>query len=219
MDVLSRTGPESPGNPAPGSYRLARRDRSMAYVVDSARHQYYEIDNQALQSQLVEMMKARGMKLKFSGFKFDFEDLGEGEVVLGHPTEHWRVRHALTMTTEVGDVAISVITEAVSDNLYAKDIEPEKSPATMGDTAVLTQFRNIIPIEQIGDFRSKAAKLPHGLHLRSNLTSTTSVGDITMATTLLIAVNKVETVDVPASFFEIPSTYKKVEMPRLPGAN
>jgi hypothetical protein len=216
-DILERTGPRSPGFESEGSYTLLRGKDMKMFSVDTAKHTYYELDLAKMQAQLNNMMKSSGATMKVSRFEFTVEDIGDGEIILGHPTRHWRIRQSMDMRMGVDAETMAVTTENTIDSYYAKDLKLPKEPIGDGDTASLRVFRNLIPESDAGKMRAQLERLPKTLALRSIAKGTSGVATMKTATSSSTNVTKIETLKVPASIFEIPAGYKQVPMPDLAG--
>jgi hypothetical protein len=155
------------------------------------------------------------MGMKFSSFTTRVEDLGDGEIILGHPTRHWRVQNTIEVNTSLGDAAFRIRMELVGDNFYSKDIMLSTNPTIAPDSTLMVQFGDLIPEQNAASARREMSRLPKTLPLKSVATMTSHTGPTDMKMTTTSLVTKIETVKVPRSFFEVPRRYKKVEMPAI----
>jgi hypothetical protein len=214
VDVLESTGPDTPGKPSAGSFMLSR-DRQV-YSIDTVKHEYYEFSPEKLKQQMGEMMKAvPGMQMKFSGFKFDVTDLGDGENILDHPTRRWKIRQLMNVTTIMMGDTISISMETTQETWSAKDMFGPGNPMTSVDSGAVSVFGDLIPAAELAGLRASMAKMPKGLPLKSASHTTSYFGPMDVTLTMNTQVTKIEKVRVPASLFELPKGYKLVDLPTL----
>jgi hypothetical protein len=218
MEEVEHSGPQSPMRKAGSVMLMHGADRKM-FNLDPAKKEYWEIDLAKMQSQLSAMLKSMpGLEMKFSDMKSDVKDLGDGESVLGHPTRHFQMTTSMTMNALMLTDTMSVSMESSSETWFAKDL-PTEDYTMAADTSMLTQFRDLIPGINAGKFREQLAKLPKLVPLKSVNTTSSYFGPIDMTFKVTQLATKVEKTTVPASTFEIPADYKKVEMPKVVGAS
>ena len=135
MDFLETSTPRSI-MPA-GSYMIFAENH--AYIIDSIQKGYYELDFAKMQASASAMLKQMpGLQMKFSRFKFDVEDLGDGETILGHPTRHWRVVGSMTMTGLMGQDTMGITIETSADHFFAADMSLPVSPPMSSDSSAIT---------------------------------------------------------------------------------
>jgi hypothetical protein len=152
---------EGPGrrNPSAHSYMLLRMKEMKTYSIDSTKKEYSEIDVSKMQAQIISAMKAVGGIMKFSGIDYRVEDLGKGEVILGHPTRHWRMTQSMNITTVMGADSTTVANESTSDLYFATDLALRNNPASAVDTSSLAQFRGLTPDMDLAKARAQLARL------------------------------------------------------------
>lgn len=212
VDVLESTGADTPGKPAAGSFMLSR-DRHV-YSIDTVKHEYYEFSPEKLKQQMGEMMKAvPGMQMKFSGFKFDVTDLGDGENILGHPTRKWKIRQLMNVTTIMMGDTISISMETTQETWSAKDIFGPGNPMTSADSGAVSMFGDMIPSAELAALRASMAKMPTGIPLKSTSHTTSYFGPMDVTLTMSTQVTKIEKVTVSSSIFDLPEGYKQVDLP------
>ena len=212
VDVLESTGPDTPGKPAAGSFMLAS-DRQV-YSIDTVKHEYYEFSPEKLKQQMSDMMKAvPGMQMKFSGFKFDVTDLGDGENILGHPTRKWKIRQLMNVTTIMMGDTISISMETTQETWSAKDFFGPGNPMTSADSGAVSMFGDMIPADELAGLRASMAKMPKGIPLKSASHTTSYFGPVDVTLTMNTQVTKIEKVSVSSSIFDLPKGYKQVELP------
>ncbi|HEX6574721.1 MAG TPA: hypothetical protein VF042_07085 [Gemmatimonadaceae bacterium] len=217
LEQTEHTGPALPGAGA-GTYMLMRGAQKKMYSVDPAKKQYYEFDIDKMQAQVGAMLKNMpGMQMKFSKLNSKVEDLGDGEALLGHPTRHYRMTNEMVANATMMSDTLTITMSTTTESYYAKDIKVDWSTMVSGDTAVLSQFRELIPGVDAAKFRESVAKLPRLVPLKSITTTSSHFGPMEQVIKVTQVVTKVDKKQVPASIFEIPAGYKKVEMPSLAG--
>jgi hypothetical protein len=216
IDVIERTGPTSPTDFMMGSYTVVRGGEKKMYSVDTVKHEYYELDPAVMKAQLREMMKGlAGMGMKFSSFTIKVEDMGDGEIITGHPTRHWRIQNTIEMSAAMGGDTFQLRMDVTGDNFYAKDITNPKDPTVASDSAIMVQFGDFIPEQDAAKIRAEMSRLPQTPQLKSVSKMNSRMGPTDMTVTTTNLVTKIETVNVPRSFFDLPKHYKKVEMPKI----
>ena len=212
IEEVEHTGPRNPMRNTGSVMLMHGADRKM-FNLDPAKKEYWEIDLAKMQSQLSALLKSMpGLEMKFSDMKSDIKDLGDGEPVLGHPTRHFQMTTSMTMDALMLADTMSVSMQTSSETWFAKDLATEDYTMA-ADTSMLTQFRDLIPGINAGQFREQLAKLPKLVPLKSVSTTSSHFGPIDMTFKVTQLSTKVEKTTVPASTFEIPAGYKKVEMP------
>ena len=216
VDEIGHTGPVRGSQT--GTVMIMRGDKKKIYGLDTAKKEYYELDLAKMQSQVGAMLKSMpGMEMKFSDLKATVQDLGEGETLLGHPTRHFKVTNSMTMNAMMQAESLSISMESTSDAYYAKDIPLDESSMMAGDTSMLSQFRDLIPGVNAQKFRDEFKKLPKLVPLKSVNMMSSYFGPMDVTVKVTQVVTKVEKKQVPASIFEIPAGYRKIEMPALAG--
>lgn len=211
IDVLSETGPNSTPGPAAGSYMLVGNGHFLS--VDTAKHEYSELRGEKMKAQMTEMLKAiPGVQLKFSDFKVDVKDLGDGQEILGHPTRRWRVSQLVNVSVIMMGDTVTVSSETVQETSHAKDLFGPSNPMVRLDSAS-TQFNDIIPAEHIAKLKAAYARLPKGIPLKLTSRSTSYFGDTDFSMTSTTDVTKIYPVKVISSQFAVPKDYKLVELP------
>ena len=214
MEELERTGPPSPMTlHKPGSVMLMHGAEKKMFTLDPAKKEYWELDVTKLQSQISAVLKSMpGMQMKFSEMKAQVEDLGDGEALLGHPTRHYRLTNAMTINAMMLADTMSMTMQSSSEAWFATDLSTDDNTMA-ADTSMLSQFRELIPGIDAANFREELAKLPKLVPLKSVSTTSSYFGPIDMTMKVTQLATRVEKTMVPASTFEIPAGYKRVEMP------
>jgi hypothetical protein len=214
IDVLKTTGPQAPGKQSAGSFTL-NTDQHV-YSVDPEKREYSEVSPENLKAQTGELMKTmKGMQLKFSDFKFDVTDLGDGEPLLGHPTTRQKIKQRMTVTAVIVGDTVAITVESTQETWKAKDLRGAIDPTIAADTSLSSPFGDIIPQADIDKLKAAMEKVPKGLPLKSVTHTTSYLGPMEINVTMNMVVTKIERVSVPVSLFELPSGYKLVDLPRI----
>jgi len=182
--------------------------------VDSKKSQYLQVRPGEMVAQAQQM---GGMKMEFSGTDARVDSLGAGPTILGHPTTHYRVTTGMTMTVNAMGQQQVVKFSSTADNYYATDLVGSLNPfssVTGGDVANMFGSSN-------ADFAKKVktaqAKLPKGAQLRAVASATIVTQGQTRVTTSSAEVTNLQWVNSDPKAFEVPASYKPVQLPGLAG--
>jgi hypothetical protein len=218
-ETLERTGMKMPSSipfaPSTDRYNLALAD-GRHFTIDTVRKEYYEVDVNKLTakgSPLSSMMSSMNMKMTDS--RMDAEDAGDGEVILGHPTSHWKIHATMTMTMIVNGDSVANTSEEFSDSYFSRDVKHVfNAVAKAGDRPDSTILS--LASSLIGDsatFAAVAKKLPKTIPLKRVEKISMMMGPMDVLSTITVEVTRIEQRSFDPSLFEIPKGYKKVEMP------
>lgn len=182
--------------------------------LDSKKSSYLRVRPAEMVAQAQQM---GGMKMEFSGTEAKVDSLGAGPSILGHPTSHYRVTTGMTMTVNAMGQQQVVKFSSTTDSYYATDLTGTLNPfssVTGGDVANMFGSAN-------ADFAKKLkavqARLPKGTQLRAQSSATVVAQGQTRVTTSSAEVTKLAWVNADPKAFEIPASYKQVELPGLAG--
>jgi hypothetical protein len=189
--------------------------KTITYI-DSKKSQYLRVRPAEMIAQAQQM---GGMKMDFSGSDAKVDSLGAGPAILGHPTQHYHVVTAMTMTISAMGQEQTVKISSTTDTYYATDIKGKLNPfssLTGGDMANVFGSTN-------KDFADKMKavqqKLPKGVPLRA-VSSAMMVSQGQMrVTTSTAEVTGLQWVDADPKVFEIPSTYTAAQLPGMGGSS
>lgn len=187
--------------------------KTITYI-DSKKSQYLRVRPAEMIAQAQQM---GGMKMDFSGSDAKIDSLGAGPAILGHPTRHYRVVTAMTMTISAMGQEQTVKISSTTDTYYATDIWGKLNPFASlsgGDMANMFGSTN-------KDFADKMKavqqKLPKGVPLRA-VSSAMIVSQGQMRVTNSTAeVTGLQWVDPDPKTFEIPATYTAAQLPGMGG--
>ncbi len=184
--------------------------------IDSKKAQYFQVRPAEMVSQAQQM---GGMKMEFSGTQAKVDSLGAGPSILGHPTTHYRVTTGMTMTVNAMGQQQVVKFASTADNYYATDLAASLNPfssVTSGDMASMFASSNADFAKQLKEVR---ARLPKGTQLRALNSATIVAQGQTRVTTSAAEVTSLQWVNSDPKAFDIPASYKQVQLPGLAPAN
>jgi hypothetical protein len=193
-----------------GSYMLFTEGGKTMTIVDPQNKQYYEMD-------LAGMMRLVGamgpiMSIEMSDVSIDAEPLGSGETIEGYATEKYRLMSKYT--TKVSVIGIKQ-TSHVADTAiywYAPKLKLVANP--FGNASGLAGLVNSTEYET--QMNAAMAKMPTGVPVKivSRSVQTDAKGKQQSQVTT-IEFTEIGTGDVPASAFEIPATFARIQGPGL----
>lgn len=212
------TTPATPPFP-PGAIML--QDKGRMIVVDTARHEYFAFDPNAMLREVSAMQQSTGTAMRAANPEVKVEHVGAGDPVLGTPTDHWRVTTRYEMLMSMAGSEMRVRTEMRQDSYYGdipglpatRDLGPlapgAASPATSGMASILGPE---LATRMLAAFDS----LPKRMALRTVQTTTTYNGDTPMmAMTNTTEVTAVTRGPIAAASFDVPAGYREVPMPSI----
>jgi hypothetical protein len=184
--------------------------------IDTRKGQYFQVRPAEMVSQAQQM---GGMKMEFSGTEAKVDSLGAGPAILGHPTTHYRVTTGMTMTVNAMGQQQVVKFASTADNYYATDLAGSLNPfssVTSGDMASMFASSNADFAKQLKEVR---ARLPKGTQLRALNSATIVAQGQTRVTTSAAEVTSLQWVNSDPKAFDIPTSYKQVQLPGLAGSS
>lgn len=215
-EVLQVSGamPGAQANPmrgGPGSYTVTL-EGGRVFGVDTIKREYFDVSVREMFASGSDMMKAlQGMNVKISEEKFDAEDLGDGGVVLGHPTHRWKLRQSMTMSAQMMGDTMAITSEMTTETFYARDIERMASSPL--DSTLLNTITGAMPMSDFKKSTAAHAKLPKTLPLKSIQKGLMLFGPMEVTITMTAEVTKIQKGRFSESLFRVPKGYKRVEMP------
>jgi hypothetical protein len=204
---------ESSGSPMTqqGTYLLTKDGGKTLYLVSPKDKTYAEWSLQGMLGAVGAVMNGMGplLKVQFDNLKVDRVAEGDGGLVAGLPTRHYKSHTTYTMTIKVlgmGNTANVVSEQDVWATTKVSDVALgvwlRAEPLRTGNA----EFDKLIT--------SQAVKYPaFPLKVVTVSTSTPQKGDKVTKTTATTEVTQLEAnASVPASSFEIPAGYKETQM-------
>ncbi|HJU90584.1 MAG TPA: hypothetical protein VJ672_14435 [Gemmatimonadaceae bacterium] len=193
-----------------GSYMLFTEGGKTMTIVDPQNKQYYEMDLAGM----MRMLGALGpiMKIEISDVNIDAQPLGAGETIEGYSTQKYRL--VSNYTTKMSIIGIKQ-TASVADTAiywYAPSLKLVANP--FGNATGLAGLVNNPDFDQ--KLNAAMAKLPKSVpvKIQSRSVSTDGKGK-QQASVTTIEFTDIKRGDVPATAFEIPTTYAKIQGPSL----
>jgi hypothetical protein len=189
--------------------------KTIAYL-DAKKSQYLLLRPAEM---IAQAQQTGGMKMDFSETTAKVDNLGAGPVLLGHPTSHYRVATAMTMTISAMGQAQIVKISSTNDTFYATDIAGDLNPFASlsgGDMANMFGTTN----KDFADkMKAAQAKLPKGVPLRALSSNTIIAQGQTRTRNSVAEVTALKLTDADPKAFEIPASYTAVQLPGLGGSS
>ena len=182
--------------------------------IDSKKSQYLQVRPAEMVAQAQQM---GGMKMEFSGTEAKVDSLGVGPTILGHPTTHYRVTTGMTMTVNAMGQQQVIKFSSTTDGYYATDLTGTLNPfasVTGGDVANMFGSANA---EFAKKLKAVQSKLPKATQLRATSSATIVAQGQTRVTTSSAEVTGLQWVNSDPKAFEVPASYKQVQLPGLAG--
>ncbi len=183
--------------------------------LDSQKQQYIRVRPIELVQQA---QKMGGMKMDFSGTVATVDSLGQGPLILGHPTQQYRfaTRMAINMAALGQQQSVQVSNNI--DYYYASDIKGELNPfATLSGGDMVNRLG-----ASNKDFSDKMMaaqkKLPKGTPLRAAYSATVVSQGQTRVSNTAVEVTGIRWVDADPKAFDVPAGYKEAQLPGMDGA-
>jgi hypothetical protein len=188
--------------------------KTITYV-DAKKNQFIRVRPSEM---LAQAQQTGQMKMEFSGTQATVDNLGAGPTILGHPTSHYRMATAMTMSISAMGQEQSAKLSSSTDYYFANDISGALNPfASITGTDMVGMFGGTS--KEFGD-KMKAAqnKLPKGTPLRANSVSTIVAQGQTQVRTTHAEVTAIKWVNADPKVFEVPAGATPVQMPGMGGS-
>ncbi len=188
--------------------------KTVTYL-DSQKQQYIRVRPIELVQQA---QKMGGMKMDFSGTVATVDSLGQGPVILGHPTQQYRLATRMAINMAALGQQQSVQVSNNIDYYYASDIKGELNPfATLSGGDMVNRLG-----ASNKDFSDKMMaaqkKLPKGTPLRASYSATVVSQGQTRVSNTAVEVTGIRWVDADPNAFEVPAGYKEAQLRGMDGA-
>jgi hypothetical protein len=200
-----------------GTYIITNGTTHTTTFVDPAKKQYMEFDVAELTKEAGELTQALGgmMKIEVTDVHASMESLGAGEKLEGYSTLKYRLTTNYTMNMSIMGHDSHTPTHTVADIWIAPDLDPIMNPQGRPDLSkVVTATGMMAPLTTA--IIKAYANVKPGLMLKRVSTSTSGEGDKVRTSSMTTVVSNVKKGSIPASVFEVPAGYTKVEMPKAP---
>ena len=204
-----------------GTYRLTLYEGTRVISVDTVKREYSEMDFRKMDNLFSEMTKMlSSMDMKMSGMKAEATDLGDGGIILGHPTSHWKVHQTMTTSMAAQGDTMALSTDMFIDTWFANDIArlAPKGPMNSGelepDSLALRMAHGIFG-EDMEKSLEAYKKMPKTLPLKTVTSGSVEMGPMDVIMTTTLEVTKFERGKFDAALFQVPKGYKLVDFPGL----
>jgi hypothetical protein len=185
-----------------GVYYLIKRGVQSVTVVDPAKSQYYQMDYGSLAKSLSTFVQT-----EYKDVSVSVQRVSPDSTIDGYATEHWRLTDDHTETTGIMIIHHTTKTHAVEDFYFAPAFKDDLNPfmKNMGRTSSSSPSA----AAYYDKIEAAYAQMYHGIPLLMIMHVTSDGHDMTMTG----RISDIRHADIPASVFEIPAGYQKVEMP------
>jgi hypothetical protein len=206
-----------------GTYFILRNAGQEMLLVDPKEKSYMQWDMAKMMAGMGQAINAAGgmVKMEMSDIRIDAQDMGAGPTIQGYATRHIRMVQNYTMNTTILGRGSRNRSEATSDLYFAPSLKIANpfvsNSQAMSMMSQLDVFNNPDYKRQM---EAANAKLPRtGVPVRTvtTIVSTDEKGKSETSTSVMEMMN-FKASNIPASEFEIPSDYTKIEMPSIAGA-
>jgi hypothetical protein len=206
---------------APGSYTITADNGRVMYGVNPAKREYYRMTLEDMGNTISQMSKMfGGAQVTFSGMKVKVDSIGPGEVVLGHPTTHWKIQQTMTMSIVMQGDTLAMTSQTTSDSFFATDVphpaSPNGSKAPSMDNAILAFSREMLGADSAKTM-AEFARLPRTVIMKSVQHAAMMTGMMDIVSTITKVVTHLQKQRADGSLFVVPKDYKSVAAP-IPGA-
>jgi hypothetical protein len=190
-------------------------DAGRIYSVDTVKREYFLLDQKSLANTVSDaMIGFEALDFRVTDTKFDVTDMGDGEPVASHPTRRWRVTGAATLAMSVAGQTDAVTVEELTDYYYASDFTMPVIQTMVPDTSAASgAFAAIMGREHARKVAEEYSKLPRSTPIKTVTRMSFAAGIMDVASTETMELSSIQTISVPASYFELPKGFKKVDMP------
>ena len=208
-----------------GTYFIVKNGGEEMLLVNPAEKSYMKWDLAAMMAGMSSVVNAVGgmVKMEMSDVKIEAKEMGAGPTIQGHATRHYRMIQNYTVSAKMFGRTSKNRTESTTDFYVAPNLRIA-NPFVSSDqaNAMMAQFDMFNNPDYKSQMAAANAKMPKkGAPLRweSKTVSTDEKGKQETSTSVMEMIN-FKAGNIPASAFQIPSDYKKVEMPTMTaGAN
>ncbi|HEX6574726.1 MAG TPA: DUF4412 domain-containing protein [Gemmatimonadaceae bacterium] len=206
-----------------GTYFIVKNGGQEMLLVNPKDKSYMVWDIATMFAGMSKVVNAVGglMKMQMSDVNISAQDMGAGETVQGYPTRHYRMIQNYTMTASMFGKKSTTRNETTIDYYFAPTLKIA-NPFVMNSQqmSMLTQFDMFNNPDYKNGMAAAMAKLPkNGVPLKTVTTTvgTDEKGKQETSTSVMELVN-FKADNIPASTFEIPSDYQKIDMANMAAA-
>ena len=214
VDVLEMPDKASGAPIGKSSYMLSRNGGKDQLVVDTLKREYYALHTDSILSQATgtnDPMKELGIKV--SGVNVSVDEVGAGERLLGYATRHWRTRYQITVSAAFLGDSVAATADITDDSYYSHDVAFPANPLMRRDAMLVNPLASLAPGAESAKVVAAYARLPKTAPLKSSSRISLAFGPMEITLVSTDEITKIEQVNVPSSYFDIPAGFKKVEAP------
>lgn len=201
----------------PHAVMIMRDGGSEILFLNPDEKQYLSIKPIAMMEGMQKMLEGMGgsMAVDTSVSRVNLDSVGPAAAIDGHPTLTYRLTSVMRMRMTMMGRTHVIDTQSSQEIQSATDLGDFAGVASMGRFAEITQAMGFSKgyFESLTSLRRKI----HGFPLRAVIHTTTSAESMSRTVAQTIDTRNVKRVAVPDSLFLIPSDYKPVTMPAMPG--
>jgi hypothetical protein len=209
-------GPFSPG---PHAVMIMRDGGGEMVYLNPDKKEYMSVKPFAMMQGVQKMMESMGgsMTVDTSATRISMDSLGPGPTIDGHPTITYRLTMAMRMRMSMMGQSNVVDTQSTQDIQAATDMMGF-ADLIVGTNRFAEFSQSMGMSKDLFDRMAATRQKVRGFPLRSVKHSTSSVNGVTQTAVETIETRNIKRMAVPDSAFAIPSDYKPISMPAMPGA-
>lgn len=200
-----------------GTYFIVKNGGEEMLLVNPEEKSYMKWDLAAMMAGMSKVVNAVGgmVKMEMSDVKIEATEVGAGPSIQGYPTRHYRMIQNYTVSAKVFGRTSKNRTETTTDFYIAPNMRvPNPFVSSDQANAMMAQFDMFNNPDYKSQMAAASAKMPKkGAPLRweAKTVSTDEKGKQETSLSVMEMVN-FKAGNIPASTFQIPADYKKVEM-------
>lgn len=206
-----------------GTYFIVKNGGEEMLLVNPEEKSYMKWDLAAMMAGMSKVVNAVGgmVKMEMSDVKIEASEVGAGPSIQGYPTRHYRMIQNYTVSAKVFGRTSKNRTETTTDYYIAPNMRvPNPFVSSDQANAMMAQFDMFNNSDYKSQMAAASAKMPKkGAPLRweAKTVSTDEKGKQETSLSVMEMIN-FKAGNIPASAFQIPPDYKKVEMTMTAGA-
>lgn len=181
-------------------------------IIDPREKTYTEIRTEEIFSTLGAMMKSMGgmFRLEVENPSVDVRETGDGGTIEGYETRKYVIDSSYDLSMRVMGMTRRTTVQSQTEAWVTDDIDTE--------FATFIQQRGLkTGMEDFDRLIDQQANAMKGFPLKQIIRTTTTSGDRSDTSTTTMTVSNIREENVPASQFQVPAGYERVEAPTIPG--
>lgn len=205
-----------------GTYFVVRNGGEEMLLVNPEEKSYMKWDLAAMMAGMSKVVNAVGgmVKMQMSDVKIEAKEMGAGPTIQGYPTRHYQMIQNYTVSASMFGRSSKSRTETTTDYYIAPNLRVANPFVSNSQAnAMVAQFDMFNNPDYKSQMAAANARMPKSgapLRWESRMVSTDEKGKQETSTTVMEMIN-FKAGNIPASAFQIPGDYKKVEMPSMAG--